>query len=95
MPTTSRVWAKGCEIAQRVFETDAFAPYLTEQQLPPAPPGNLEEWAAYARPTAGLAYHPSGTCRMVLTTARWWTRRCACAVSMASGWSTPRSCRVL
>ena len=55
---------RGCAIAQRVFETDAFAPYLTEQQLPPAPPANPEEWAAYARATAGLAYHPSGTCRM-------------------------------
>ncbi|MDE0667952.1 MAG: GMC family oxidoreductase N-terminal domain-containing protein [bacterium] len=56
--------AKGCEIAQRVFETEAFAPYLLEQQLPPAPPADSDGWAAYARATAGLAYHPSGTCRM-------------------------------
>lgn len=56
--------AKGCEIAQRVFETEAFSPYLTEQQLPPTPPAGAAGWAAYARATAGLAYHPSGTCRM-------------------------------
>ena len=56
--------AKGCEIAQRVFETEVFAPYLTDRQLPPAPRGTAEEWAAYERATAGLAYHPSGTCRM-------------------------------
>lgn len=56
--------ARGCAVAQRVFETDAFAPYLTDRQLPPAPPAGAEEWAAYARATAGLAYHPSGTCRM-------------------------------
>lgn len=50
--------------AERLFETEAFKPFVAEQLAPPKGAKTDEDYIAYARSAAGTAYHPVGTCRM-------------------------------
>lgn len=55
---------EGLKLAQRLFKTDAFAPYVAEQLAPPQAARSDEDYLAYMRQVGGTAYHPAGTCRM-------------------------------
>jgi choline dehydrogenase len=52
------------KITEKLFQTEAFRPFVAEQLAPPPGPKSDEDYVAYARSAAGTAYHPVGTCRM-------------------------------
>jgi choline dehydrogenase len=52
------------KLAEQLFETPAFKPFVAEQLAPPKGAKRDEDYVAYARAVAGTAYHPVGTCKM-------------------------------
>ncbi|MGE0386557.1 MAG: GMC family oxidoreductase [Gammaproteobacteria bacterium] len=51
-------------IIEKIFQAPAFAAHVTGNGEPHAVPGSDAEWAAFARATANIGYHPVGSCRM-------------------------------
>jgi choline dehydrogenase len=52
------------KMAEELFKSPAFAPYVVEQLAPPVSARTDEDYIAYMRSAAGTAYHPVGTCKM-------------------------------
>jgi choline dehydrogenase len=52
------------KIAERLFETEAFKPFVAERIAPPLSTRTDADYEAYIRSVAGTAYHPVGTCKM-------------------------------
>jgi choline dehydrogenase len=49
---------------RKIFQSDAFKPFLIAERLPGPDVQSDEEWQEYLRRTSFLGYHPVGTCRM-------------------------------
>lgn len=54
----------GGRIARAVFKSPAFAPVVQMERNPGAEVETQDEWADFVRRTAGVEFHPCGTCRM-------------------------------
>jgi choline dehydrogenase len=54
----------GLKLAQRFYQTRAFAPYYQGPNSPEAGVETDDQLEAYVRATGGPAYHPVGTCKM-------------------------------
>lgn len=52
------------KLIERIFETSAWSKFVIARNSPSAEPQTDQEWESFLRDTAGIAYHPSGTCRM-------------------------------
>lgn len=55
---------RGAKLLQRIFEQDAWKPYLTGNRIPDPVPETDADWEAHVRSTAQSNYHLAGTCRM-------------------------------
>lgn len=63
-PEDVRELAQACRLARRIFASGPFGRHV-ECETEPGPQVQSEaDWERYLRATAGLMYHPSGTCRM-------------------------------
>ncbi len=49
---------------RKIFQSDAFKPYLLAERLPGPSVQTDAEWEEYLRRTSFLGYHPVSTCRM-------------------------------
>jgi len=63
-PADLEALVRGVRAAQRIYESDAMAPYRGDPVEPDAEVVTDEDVADFAREQAETLYHPSGTCRM-------------------------------
>ena len=54
---------RGVKLVDKVFGAKAFAPYVVKK-LAPEIPEDEADWEPFVRRTAGIGYHPVGTCSM-------------------------------
>lgn len=52
------------KVLDRVFRTEPLASHVVGDNFPAPTPRNDAQWEALIRETAGIGYHPAGTCRM-------------------------------
>ena len=51
-------------LTRKIFSADAFSDYYLDERIPGIDTDTDEQIDAYIRETAGLMYHPCGTCKM-------------------------------
>lgn len=59
-----RILLAAMRLSRRIFESEAFKPYVAGELWPGAERQSDEELLDHARRTGNTAYHPMGTCRM-------------------------------
>jgi len=63
-PSDLRAIVQGLKQVDRIFNMPALAPYLVARNIPATTPADDAEWASAVRASAGIGFHPVGTCRM-------------------------------
>ena len=54
----------GLKAVDRIYRSPSFARHLQGRIFPVEPPADDHSWEQHVRNTAGIGYHPVGTCRM-------------------------------
>ncbi|MGE0384738.1 MAG: GMC family oxidoreductase [Gammaproteobacteria bacterium] len=55
---------RACHVMEAIYARPALAGAVVANNMPVRTPQDDREWEAYCRETAGMGFHPVGTCRM-------------------------------